>query len=246
MSNNAPIWIIGPPRSRTKWTVNLFKDIPEHIILNHPSFGIYSPFWWRYNKIPPLDAVKEIGPLLEAGKTPVILRHQFAFSMDWIRNQWPGSKFLIADRDIMEWLTSVNNFKGGLHFLYKDNGEEQDLPPAYVGRDLISDWWKNAEWWQRAVAHYWAYMGVALEGYGQDDCAMLYTSNQSKLEDIKSQLSLTWTEKALPNISTFKPSQLSYKAEFHRSDVEDVLKFLNSAQPSQWIVTAKSSEDEQL
>ena len=64
MNNNAPIWIIGPPRSRTKWAVNLFKDIPEHIILNHPSFGIYSPFWWRYNKIPPLDAIKEIDPIL--------------------------------------------------------------------------------------------------------------------------------------------------------------------------------------
>lgn len=240
MRNNAPIWIIGPPRSRTKWALSLFKDIPEYVLLNHPSFAIYSPFWWRYNKIPPLDAVKEIDFIIDSGKTPVILRHQFAFSMDWIRDQWPGSKFLIVGREIMEWLTSVYYFKDGLYFLYKDNdGEEQDLPPAYVGRDLTYDWWKNAEWWQRAAAHYWAYMGAALESYRRDDCTFIYTSNKSKLEDVKNQLLTGWTEKLLSNVTTFKPSSLSYEAEFDENDVEDVFKFLNSDQYSQWVVDVK-------
>ena len=244
MRNNAPIWIIGPPRSRTKWALSLFNDLPGYILLNHPSFGIYSPFWWRYNKIPPLDAVKEIDLIIHLGKTPVILRHQFAFSMDWIRNQWPGSKFLIVGRDIMEWLTSVYNFKNGLCFLYKNNdGEEQDLPPAYVGRDLVQDWWKNAEWWQRAVAHYWAYMGAALESYRRDDCTLIYTSNKSNIEEIKSQLSVGWTKKLSSNIYTFKPSSLSYKAEFDRTDVENVFKVLNSGQQSQWIVNVNPFEE---
>ncbi len=236
MSNVSPIWIIGPPRCRTKWTVNLFKDIPEHIVLNHPPFGIFSPFWWRYHKTPPLDAIKAIDPLLEAGKTPVILRHQFAFCTDWIRRQWPGSKFLIVSREIMEWLTSVKNFKGGLYFFYKYNGKERDAPPPFVGKELDSDWWAEAEWWQRAAAHYWAYLGATLENYDRDDYVQLYTSNKSTEEDIYSQLSATWAEKAYVNISTFTPSSLSYKAEYTRADVEDVFNFLNSLHSSPWVV----------
>ena len=108
-----------------------------------------------------------------------------------------------------------------------------------MGRELNPDWWEKAEWWQRAVAHYWAYMGAALEGYNPNYCQLLYTSNKSTIEDIRDQLSASWMEEAVYNVSTFKPSRLSCNGEFNRSDVENLFEFLNSSQSSPWVVSVR-------